>query len=323
MNFIKPLQIGTLKLKNNIAFSPLAGCTDLPYRRVVNLYRPALFFCEMVKMDALTRHDKGTYRILSYTHDMHPIGAQIVGSKPKLAREAAKIIEDLGFDIIDLNCGCPVDKVTKDCGGSGLLKQPNLIGEILSEMLSVVKIPVTCKIRVGWDDQNIVAPQVTRIAEEAGAKAIFVHGRTREQGYKGLANRQLIKACVDARKVMPVFGNGDIFDTESAKDMFVTTGCDGILISRGTLGAPWIASLIEAELSGGNFAHPIDDDFIKDLLEKHFAYSKSFNDDRKTLVDMRKVTTWSYKTRPQIAEFRDRVNEAKTLDQLTALINTR
>lgn len=319
--YVKPLRLGSLKLKNNIAFSPLAGCSDLPFRRLINHFRPALYFTEMVKIDALTRHDKGTYRILSYTSDMHPIGAQIVGSKPTLAKEAAKIIEDLGFDVIDLNCGCPVDKVTRDCSGSGLLKTPLLIGEILSEMIASVKIPVTVKIRIGWDDKQIVAPQVTKIAEQAGAKAIFVHGRTREQGYKGISNRSLIKACVDAKKEILVFGNGDIFDTKSAKDMFDTTGCDGILISRGTLGHPWIASLIEAELSNSTFDHSIDDDFIKSLLKLHLSYSKAFNDDRKTMIDMRKVTTWSYKNHPKIARFRDQVNQAKTLQELEALIN--
>lgn len=309
-------------LKNNIAFSPLAGCSDLPFRRLVNLFRPSLYFCEMVKVDALARHDKGTYRILSYTNDMHPIGAQICGSKPKLAKEAAKIIEDLGFDVVDLNCGCPVDKVTKDNSGSGLLKQPNLIGEILSEMVAAVKIPVTVKIRVGWTDKEIVAPKITKIAEEAGAKAIFVHGRTREQGYKGVANRGLIKSCVDVKKDILVFGNGDIFDAESAKDMFVTTGCDGVLVSRGTLGAPWIAELIEAELKSESFPHPIDGPFMHGLLKKHLEFSKSFNDDRKAMIDMRKIATWTFKKNPGMAQFREKLNRAKSLPEMEALIDS-
>ncbi len=320
MSWIKPLKLGSVTLKNNIAFSPLAGCSDLPFRRLVNLFRPSLYFCEMVKIDALIRHDKGTYRILSYTPDMHPIGAQICGSNPKLAKEAAKIVEDLGFDVVDLNCGCPVDKVTKDNSGSGLLKSPQLIGEILNEMVNAVKIPVTVKIRVGWDDQAIVAPQVTKIAEEAGAKAIFVHGRTRQQAYKGVANRQLIKDCVDVKKEILVFGNGDIFDTESALDMFETTKCDGILVSRGTLGAPWISELIESNLGGKPFSHEINGDFLRNFLKMHLEYSKSFNDDKRTMIDMRKVATWTFRNEPRMAQFREKLNKAKSLVEVEEII---
>lgn len=322
MKYIKPLQIGSLKLKNNIAFSPLAGCSDLPFRKLVNLFRPSLYFCEMVKMDALVRHDRGTYRILSYSGDMHPIGAQICGSNPKLAGQSAKIIEDLGFDVVDLNCGCPVDKVTKDNSGSGLLKTPKLIGDIIAEMVAAVKIPVTVKIRVGWDDNEIVGPQITQIAEEAGAKAISIHGRTREQAYRGLANRDLIKSCVDVKKDIVVFGNGDIFDPESARDMFEKTGCDGILVSRGTLGVPWIAEMIEAELMGDEFAHKVDGPFMHALLKKHLEFSKSFNDDRKAMIDMRKVATWTFKKNPGMAEFRNKLNKAKSLAEMEALIDS-
>lgn len=320
-SWLRPLKIGTLVLKNNLAFSPLAGCSDLPYRKSALPFRPGLFFCEMVKMDALVRHDRGTYRILSYTHDMHPIGAQICGSSPKLARQAAKIIEDLGFDVVDLNCGCPVDKVTKDNSGSGLLKFPEKIGEILSEMKAAVSIPVTVKIRVGWNNQEIVAPKVTRIAEEAGAQAIFVHGRTREQAYTGHANRDLIRACVQQRQHIPVFGNGDIFDGPSALDMFERTGCDGVLLSRGTLGAPWLAEDVAAYLSNTP-PPPITEETIHDCLLHHFHHSKSFNDDKKTLVDMRKVATWFFRKKPEMAQLRDKINRARTLDEIELLINT-
>src|SRR5579872_5233822 len=138
----KPFQIGNVLLPNNILFAPLAGCSDLPYRKMAcRGERPGIVYCEMVKLDALVRHDSNTYRLLDYTVDMHPIGAQICGSKPKLAKAAARLIEDLGFDVLDLNCGCPVDKVTKDGSGSGMLKTPDLIGEMISEMVAAVKIP--------------------------------------------------------------------------------------------------------------------------------------------------------------------------------------
>ncbi len=227
----KPFFIGSVELPNNILYAPLAGCSDLPFRRMSCRYRPGIVYCEMVKIDALVRNDANTYRLLDYDADMHPIGAQLCGSKPKLVAEAARIVEDLGFDVIDFNCGCPVDKVTKDGSGSGMLKTPDLIGEMLSTMIGAVKIPVTVKIRAGWDDSTINAVEITRIAERAGAKAITIHGRTREQGYKGKANWDYIKACKDAAREILVIGNGDVFDPESALRIFAHTQCDAVLIS--------------------------------------------------------------------------------------------
>jgi tRNA-dihydrouridine synthase B len=150
MNYLKiPFQLGNITLPNNIFYAPLAGCSDFPFRKMSAKYRPGLMYCEMVKMDALIRHDQNTFHILDYDPSMHPIGGQICGSKPEIAGQAAKIIEDLGFDVVDLNCGCPVDKVTKDGSGSGMLKTPELIGEVLANMVAAVKIPVTVKIRAG------------------------------------------------------------------------------------------------------------------------------------------------------------------------------
>ena len=141
-------------------------------------FNPGLMYCEMVKMDALVRFDPNTFHILDFSPDMHPIGGQICGSKPEIAGKAAKMIEELGFDVVDLNCGCPVDKVTKEGSGSGMLKSPSLIGDVIANMVAAVKIPVTVKIRAGWDDTLINAPLITQIAEKAGAQAICVHGST-------------------------------------------------------------------------------------------------------------------------------------------------
>ena len=244
----RSLSFGSLKLPSPILYAPLAGCSDLPYRFMSCKYRPGLVYCEMVKIDALVRHDSHTYRLLDYTADMHPIGAQICGSKPKMASDAARIIESLGFDVIDFNCGCPVDKVTKDGSGSGMLKNPQLIGEVLSNVVAAVKIPVTVKIRAGWDEQSINAAEITKIAESAGAKAITVHGRTRAQGYRGPANWDYIKEAKEAANQILVIGNGDVFDAKSGADLFNHTDCDGILVARGTMGQPWIAENIRRYL---------------------------------------------------------------------------
>ncbi len=219
-----PLQLGSLKLPNRVIYSPLAGCSDLPFRRMAAKFRPGLIYCEMVKLEALTRGDPHTFHLLDYESDMHPIGAQVCGAKPGLAAEAARIIEDLGFDVVDLNCGCPVDKVTKDGSGSGMLKNPELIGEVIANMVAAVQIPVTVKIRAGWDDNSITAATITQIAEKAGAKAIAIHGRTREQAYRGPANWDHIKACKEVAKEIYVFGNGDVFDAEAGLNMFSQTG---------------------------------------------------------------------------------------------------
>lgn len=290
MNYIHPLQLGSLLLPSNIIYAPLAGCSNYPFRKISTLYTSGLFFCEMVKMEAITRYDVNTFHMLDYSKDMHPIGAQLCGSKPALARDAARIVEDLGFDVIDLNCGCPVDKVTKDGSGSGLLKNPELIGEILSTMVAAVKIPVTVKIRIGWNHNSIIARDITRIAEEAGAKAIFIHGRTREQGYKGPAKWEYIKQCKAEARSIKVIGNGDAFCGESAYNLFKETNCDGILIARGTLGAPWIIKEIEAYMQGASYS--VSQEELKETFLQHLEYISSYLPPKKVLTEVRKIGAW-------------------------------
>ncbi|MBU6446243.1 MAG: tRNA dihydrouridine synthase DusB, partial [Verrucomicrobia bacterium] len=303
------------QLPNKVLYAPLAGCSDLPFRRMSCRYRPGLVYCEMVKMDALIRHDPNTYRMLDYEVGMHPIGAQLCGSKPQIAASAARIVEDLGFDVIDFNCGCPVDKVTKDGSGSGMLKTPHLIGEILSSMIAAVKIPVTVKIRAGWDDQSINAVEITRIAENAGAKAIAIHGRTREQGYKGKANWDHIKACKEASQNILVIGNGDVFDAESALRMFAHTGCDAVLVSRGTMGQPWIAEDILRALSGQSALHRSVADLKKSLYE-HFDCILKYQPERQSLLDMRRVGCWYLKRLTGVKELRVQLNRSATTSEV-------
>ncbi len=313
-----PFFLGKLKLKNNIFYAPLAGCSDLPFRKMSALYEPGLIYCEMVKMDALIRHDPTTFRLLDYEKTMHPIGAQICGSKVSITKDAARIIEDLGFDTIDLNCGCPVDKVTKDGSGSGLLKHPEIIGEILSEMCAAVSIPVTVKIRAGWDDDSINAIEITKIAEKAGAKAITIHGRTRQQAYKGFANRDVIKECKQASNGIIVVGNGDIFDPESAKHMFDHTGCDAILISRGSMGAPWIVEDIINFFEGCHVDR--EKSFIKEQMLKHFNYILEYKPERKAVLDMRRVGCYYLKRYCGVKNLRNMINKAENTLQMLQLI---
>jgi tRNA-dihydrouridine synthase B len=303
--------LGSAKLHNKVFYAPLAGCSDLPFRRMSRRYGPGLVYCEMVKIDALVRNDQNTYRMLDYEPGMHPIGAQLCGSKPKVAASAARIVEDLGFDVIDFNCGCPVDKVTKDGSGSGMLKTPDLIGETLSAIVAAVKVPVTVKIRAGWDEKSINAVEITRIAEKAGAKAITIHGRTREQGYKGNANWDYIKACKAAAKEILVIGNGDIFDAESALRMFEYTRCDAVLVARGTMGQPWIAEDILRALEGQIPIVRSVDDLRQNLLE-HFDYIVRYQPERQSLLDMRRVGCWYLKRLTGVKELRVQLNRSNS-----------
>lgn len=313
--------LGSLELPSNVFCAPLAGCSDFPFRRMTSAYQPGLIFCEMVKMDALVRNDSHSFRMLDFSKEMHPIGAQLCGSKTKLAGPAARMLEELGFDVIDLNCGCPIDKVTKDGSGSALLKTPQLIGEILSQMIAAVSIPVTVKVRMGWDDETINIEEVTRIAEAVGAKIIFVHGRTRKQGYRGTVNYTAIKRSKQVADQIKVFGNGDITDPQSAQTMFNETGCDGILLARGTFGNPWLIEQIYRHFENQSPLE-INGEIFKEAFMTHFSYVTSYQSERRALLDMRRIGCWFLKGRKKGKELRFKLTHATSLTELTHLFET-
>ncbi len=315
-----PLQIGSLTLPNRIIYSPLAGCSDFPFRKMAARYRPGLMFCEMVKMEPLVRGDPNTFHLLDFSDEMHPIGAQLCGSNPKIAGRAAKIVESLGFDIIDLNCGCPVDKVTKDGSGSGLLKNPEIIGEIITEMVAAVSIPVTVKIRAGWDEEDIVAPTIAKIAKEAGAKAIAIHGRTRKQGYKGPAIWEWIAEAKQAVPGILIFGNGDVFSPQAAEEMFQQTDCDAILCSRGTMGEPWLAEDIQRHFEGKPPIPRTPKDY-KQAIQRHLEYTVAYRNDRRVCLDMRRVGCWYSKKVEGCREFRYGISRVNDVNEIHTLID--
>lgn len=318
MKDVREFSLGKLKLPSRILYAPLAGCSDFPFRKMSAKYRPGLMYCEMVKMEALVRHDPHTFHMLDYSPEMHPIGAQLCGSNPKIAGQAARMIENLGFDVVDLNCGCPVDKVTKDGSGSGMLKTPDLIGEVISNMVAAVQIPVTVKIRAGWDEKQIVAEEIVKIAEKAGASAICVHGRTRQQGYRGPANWDYIKACKQAATTIQVIGNGDVVDGPSAAAIFAHTGCDAALVARATMGQPWIVEEILRYLEGGlPYEYSLED--CRQALLEHYFCMKQYHNDYRICVDMRRVGCWYLKKSSGTRQFRDvisRVGKAEEIEEL-------
>ncbi len=319
LKLAKPLKLGNLTLPHGIFYAPLAGCSDYPFRKMSAKYGPALMYCEMIKMDALIRHDEGTFHILDFSPDMHPIGAQLCGSKPSIAGQAARIVEELGFDVVDLNCGCPVDKVTKDGSGSGMLKTPELIGDVIANMVAAVKIPVTVKIRAGWDENSINAHKIVKIAEKAGAKAICIHGRTRQQGYRGPANWDYIKACKEAADTILVIGNGDVIDGASAEEIHAKTGCDAVLVARGTMGQPWAVQDILRHLSGESIPERTLED-CRDALYQHFQFTKQYHHDHKVCVDMRRVGCWYLKKSSGTRQFRELISRAKSVQEVQDLI---
>jgi nifR3 family TIM-barrel protein len=312
--FSEPFYLKNLKLRNNIFYAPIAGVSDLAYRRMSHLFEPGLQFCEMVKMEALIRKDSGTYDYLTYDDFMHPIGAQICGSNPKLAKEAAKIIEDLGFDVLDLNCGCPAPKITKDGSGSAMLHTPEKIGEILSNMVQAVKIPVTVKVRLGWNQEKIVVHSLVKIAEDAGASLITIHGRTKQQGYSGKASWLEIKECKALAKTIKVFGNGDVVDAQSAHDMFSTTNCDGIMVARGTFGKPYLAQEIKSFYAGNSLKTTLEESL--NYMKQHFEKILEVEKDKRALFSMKRVGCYYLKGFPGAKKIREKIMKSTSAEEV-------
>ncbi len=316
----KLMQLGNLQLPSKVFYAPLAGCSDYPYRKMSAKYRPGLMYCEMVKMEALIRFNSATFRLLDYSEEMHPIGGQLCGSNPSIAGQAARMIEELGFDVVDLNCGCPVDKITKDGSGSGLLKTPERIGEIISNMVAAVKIPVTLKIRAGWDQKTINGAQIVKIAEQAGAQAICVHGRTREQAYRGPANWEYIKACKEAATTIKVIANGDIIDGPSAAKAFADTGCDAVLVARGTMGQPWIVEDILHYLNGQLPLSRSLEDCRQELIEHFMWVQQYYKEDHRICLEMRRVGCWYLKKSKGTRKFRELISRVDNAELARELI---
>ena len=232
------LKIGNIELENNIILAPMAGITDLAFRKLCKEQGAGLVETEMVSSKAIYYNDEKTLKMLNTDGEKRPISIQIFGNEPDVMAEATKFLNDKA-DIIDINMGCPAPKVVKNGDGSKLLLNLDLVKEIVESVVKVSKVPVTVKIRKGWDEEHIVAVEAAKIIEKAGASAITIHGRTRTQFYSGNADWDIIRKVKESVSI-PVIGNGDIIDGKSAKDMFEKTGVDGIMIGRATLGNPWI-----------------------------------------------------------------------------------
>ena len=314
----KQFKIGNKVFPNNIFYAPICGYSDFSQREMSLKHEPGLVFCEMVKVEALIRKTNSTYKLLKYNRNRRPIAAQICGSSIDSIKNAAVMIEEMGFDLIDFNCGCPVPKVLKDGSGSAMLKAPDKIGEIIFEIKNLVSIPVTLKIRSGFDESSIIAPKIVKIAENAGADAITIHGRTKTQGYSGAVDLDVIKECKKVSKRIKIIGNGDLFTPLDVKNMFDYTHCDGVMIARGMLGKPFFVKMVE------NFYNEKEDyfniDFLKNQMLEHFELLNKNEEKRKALIFMKKNAPFYLKNFLGIKKLRQNVAEAKSIEDLFALI---
>lgn len=315
------LQIGNVKLENNLILAPMAGVTDLPFRVLCREEGCGLLYTEMVSAKAILYKNKNTKELLEVDPSERPIAVQLFGSDPQILAAMAHQIEDGPYDLIDLNMGCPVPKVAGNGEGSALMKNPKLVEEILSAMVRSVKKPVTVKFRKGFDDDHVNAVEIAKIAESCGVAAVAVHGRTREQYYSGTADWDIIRQ-VKAAVGIPVIGNGDIFTPQDAKRCLEETGCDGLMIGRGARGNPWIFRRTAHYLETGELLPEPTGAEIGNMILRHARMQVKMKGEYIGMKEMRKHVAWYTAGLPHSASMRRASNELETLEQLENLLNT-
>ena len=318
MGEIKKLQIGNVTLKNNLILAPMAGVTDLPFRLLCKEQGAGLLCMEMVSAKAILYKNKNTEELLTIDARENPVSLQLFGSDPGIISEIAKQIEDRPFDILDINMGCPVPKVVNNGDGSALMKNPKLAGEIIEKTARAIKKPVTVKIRKGFDDSHINAVEMAHIAQESGAAAVAVHGRTREQFYCGKADWDIIRQVKEAVSI-PVIGNGDIKTAEDVISMEQQTGCDGFMIARGTEGNPWIFSQILHYFETGEKKEKPTFDEVTEMLLRHARMQLQFKGEYTGIREIRKHAAWYTAGYRNSSRLRGRINEVENYEQLEAL----
>ena len=313
--YIKKLKIGDVELENNILLAPMAGITDLPFRIIAKKFGPALVYTEMVSSKAIFHNDEKTKKLLNIKGEKRPIAVQIFGSDVESMVYAAKYVEDIA-DIIDINMGCPAPKVVKNGDGSKLLLNLDLAEEIVKAVVDAVKKPVTVKMRKGWNNSNIVAVEAAKRFEKAGAKAITIHGRTREDYYSGTCDLNIIKEVKEAVKI-PVIGNGDVKDLKSTIKMFEYTGVDGIMIGRASLGNPWV---FRAIIEGLEEYTPSNKERLNTILE-HLELMIEEKGEYIAIREMRKHISGYTKNLPNSSKFREEMNKIEDKDELIKYIS--
>lgn len=318
---MKRLKIGNVELENRYILGPMAGVTDLPFRLLCREQGAGLLCMEMVSAKAILYNNRNTEQLLTIHPEEKPVSLQLFGSDTKIMSEMAKRIEERPFAILDINMGCPVPKVVKNGEGSALMKEPKLVYEIVSAVVKAIEKPVTVKIRKGFDDDQVNAVEIAKIIEEAGAAAVAVHGRTREQYYSGTADWDIIRQVKEAVSI-PVIGNGDVTSPQKAEELVRQTGCDGVMIARGAQGNPWIFSEMTAYEQTGEFPARPDKDEVRKMMLRHARLQLEYKGDYLGIREMRKHVAWYTKGIPKAARLREKINAVESYEELENLLTS-
>ena len=318
--YYKKIKIGNYEIENNIFLAPMAGITDKPYRMICKEMGAGLVYTEMISSRAIYHDDTKTKLLMDTEGEKRPIAYQIFGSEEESMEFAAKYLEEKA-DIIDINMGCPAPKVVKNGDGSKLMLDIKKAEKVIEAVVKSTSKPVTLKIRKGWDHNNIVAVEFAQMAEKAGISAITIHGRTRTDFYSGKADLEIIKKVKEAVKI-PVIGNGDIVDEQTALEMFEKTGVDGIMIGRGTFGNPWIFKKISHFLQTGEKLPETTLEERLQILEKHINLELKSKPEIVAIRELRKPISWYTKGLKDSSEFRDKINKIEKIEELKQEIYT-
>ena len=318
MSYIHPIKLNNLTIPNNIFLAPMAGVTDMPYRKLCKEMGAGLVYTEMVSSKAIQYGSEKTEGISRVFDDERPVAVQIFGSEPDIMAETAKKISKYA-DIIDINMGCPVNKIVKNSEGSALMKNIKLAEEIIEKVVKAVEVPVTVKFRKGYDHNNINAIEFAQMAEKAGANLITIHGRTREEMYSGKADLDIIKQVKNAVKI-PVIGNGDIINPQAAKNMFDYTGVDGIMIARGSVGNPWLfRNIIEYLENDYLIEEPTVSDRV-DMAIRHLEETIKYKGEYTGIREMRKNLFLYIKGLPNATDLRNKISVLEKKEDVIELL---